>query len=138
MDNPCRLTALGCAVDHHAIPCPKEFGNQPSLFRYREGKKLRKRQGMLIFRPQFQSELALGEGPKAIARRGSIAQDRVSNVIVHGDPLPPVSCLLDLSFGQDETRLLNSSLFQLLKKSIRDPCTIGGRVDDDDNLARRE
>ena len=93
---------------------------------------------MLIFRPQFQSELTLGEGPKALARRGSIAQDRVSDVIVHGDPLLPVSCLLDLGFGQGETHLPNSSLFKLLKKSIRDPCTIGGRVDDDDNRARGE
>ena len=40
MDNPCRFATFRDTVYHHAIPYPKEFGNQPSLFRHREGKKL--------------------------------------------------------------------------------------------------
>ena len=53
MDDPCRFSTFRDAVYHHAIPYPKEFGNQPNRFRDREGKELFQRQSLFLFRIEF-------------------------------------------------------------------------------------
>ena len=61
MDNPCRFAAFCDAVDHHTIPYPEEFGDQPRRFRNREGKKLCQRQSMFPFRTEFQAKFPFGK-----------------------------------------------------------------------------